>query len=73
MYYTEHGLPIDADNTWSYANRYKLGAESSQLYEDVIPLNTTVVNLHLRREPRFLRSYCWGPDVLATRDEYSVG
>ena len=53
MYYTEHGLPIDADNTWSYANRYKLGAESSQLYEDVIPLNTTVVNLHLRREPRF--------------------
>lgn len=53
MYYTEHGLPIDADNTWSYANRYKIGSESSQLYEDVVPLNTNVVNLHLRREPRF--------------------
>ncbi|MCR9011119.1 RagB/SusD family nutrient uptake outer membrane protein [Gabonibacter chumensis] len=52
-YYTEYGLPIDADITWNYSNRYKFGFESSQLYEDVIPLNTTVVNLHLRREPRF--------------------
>ena len=56
MYYTSHGLPIDADNSWSYANRYKLGAESSVTYEDVIPMNTSVVNLLLRREPRFYAS-----------------
>ena len=55
-YYTSHGLPIDADNSWSYANRYKLGSESSMIYEDVIPMNTSVVNLHLRREPRFYAS-----------------
>ena len=56
MYYTDHGLPIDADNTWSYSNRHKLGTESSRLYEGVIPLNTSVVNLHLRREARFYAS-----------------
>ena len=56
MYYTANGLPLDADVTWSYPNRYKLGSESSFVYEGVIPLNTTVVNLHLRREPRFYAS-----------------
>ena len=53
MYYTEHGLPIDADNTWNYAGRYQMGTESSGLYKDVVPLNTQVLQLHLRREPRF--------------------
>jgi len=56
MYYTENGLPIDADISWNYSNRYKLGSESSPNYEGVIPLNTSVVNLHLRREPRFYAS-----------------
>lgn len=56
MYYTENGLPIDADISWNYSNRYKLGSESSPDYEGVIPLNTSVVNLHLRREPRFYAS-----------------
>ena len=56
MYYTSNGLPIDADITWSYNNRYKLGSESSPVYEGVIPMNTDVVNLHLRREPRFYAS-----------------
>lgn len=56
MYYTENGLPIDADITWNYSNRYKLGSESSPVYEGVIPMNTSVVNLHLRREPRFYAS-----------------
>ena len=53
MYYTDKGLPIDADVTWNYSNRYKLGSESSPEYEKVIPLDISVVNLHLRREPRF--------------------
>lgn len=53
MYYTANGLPIDADVTWNYSNRYKLASESSPVYEGVIPMNIDVVNLHLRREPRF--------------------
>lgn len=56
IYYTEHGLPIDADNTWNYAGRYQMGTESSGLYKDVVPLNTQVLQLHLRREPRFYAS-----------------
>ena len=53
MYYTANGLPIDADITWNYSNRYKLASESSPVYEGVVPMNIDVVNLHLRREPRF--------------------
>lgn len=53
IYYTANGLPIDADITWNYSNRYKLASESSPVYEGVIPMNIDVVNLHLRREPRF--------------------
>ena len=53
MYYTANGLPIDVDITWNYSNRYKLASESSPVYEGVIPMNIDVVNLHLRREPRF--------------------
>lgn len=56
MYYTDHGLPIDADIAWNYSNRYKLGTESSPAYDGVVPMNTEVVNLHLRREPRFYAS-----------------
>ncbi len=56
MYYTENGLPITVDATWNNSNRHKLGFESSPFYEDVVPLNTNVVNLHLRREPRFYAS-----------------
>ena len=56
MYYTEHGLPIDADNAWNYAGRYQMGTENSSLYQDVVPLNTQVLQLHLRREPRFYAS-----------------
>ena len=56
MYYTENGLPITADAYWNHGNRYKLGSESNLAYEGVVPLNTDVVNLHLRREPRFYAS-----------------
>lgn len=57
MYYTENGLPISADNTWAYEQRYKQGAmETDSRYIDVIPLNNSeekILQLHLRREPRF--------------------
>jgi putative outer membrane protein len=53
MYYTDHGLPIDQDKEWDYASRYQMGKEVNAQYRDVVPVNTDVLNLHLRREPRF--------------------
>ena len=53
MYYTDHGLPINQDRTWNYAGRYRMGKETDTKYNDVVPLNTAVLNLHLHREPRF--------------------
>ncbi len=53
MYYTSNGLPIESDNYWNYANRYKFDSENSPEYEGVVVMNTSVVNLHLHREPRF--------------------
>lgn len=57
MYYTENGLPLEADNTWGYDQRYKQGGmETSAKYTDVVPLNSStekILHLHLRREPRF--------------------
>ena len=53
MYYTENGLPIDMDNSWNYTNSYKMSKEYNPRYNRVVPLNTDVLQLHLRREPRF--------------------
>lgn len=52
-YYTENGLPIDEDKKWDYAARYRMGKESDAKYKNVIALNEEVLNLHIRREPRF--------------------
>ena len=53
LYYTENGLPIESDKEWSFGTRYQMGKETSPDYRNVVPLNTEVLNLHLRREPRF--------------------
>lgn len=53
MYYTEHGLPITEDKEWDYSSRYQMDKEASPVYRDVVPLNSEVLGLHLRREPRF--------------------
>ena len=54
MYYTENGLPIDMDKNWSFVDRYQMGRETDMTtYAKVIPEGTDVLNLHLRREPRF--------------------
>lgn len=68
MFYTENGLPIDMDKTWSYQDRYQMGRENDMTtYEDVIPENTDVLNLHLRREPRFYA------DIAADRTYWQRG
>lgn len=52
MYYTDKGLPIDADKTW-HGDRYRMGKEVDVSYQNVVPNNVEILNLHLRREPRF--------------------
>ena len=53
LFYTNNGLPIEMDRTWPYDNRYQMGKENSSEYKDVINTDKDILNLHLRREPRF--------------------
>lgn len=79
MYYTENGLPIDMDNTWNYSGRYIMSQEADNVYNTVVPLHEDVLQLHLRREPRFYaciaadRTY-WqrGPSNSTTGDNLLV-
>ena len=52
MFYTDNGLPIDEDRQW-IASRYTLTEEVDEKYRHVLPLNTEILGLHCRREPRF--------------------
>ena len=52
-FYTKNGLPLNMDKEWPYANRYKMGREVDNTYQGVVALNEDVLNLHLRRAPRF--------------------
>lgn len=54
-FYTEHGLPLSEDKQW-IASQYQMFTESDRKYIDVVKLNTPVLGLHLRREPRFYAS-----------------
>lgn len=52
MFYTDHGLPIDADKTWDYAHRYSLrtASDSEALY---IHKGYTTAYLNFDRGSRF--------------------
>ncbi len=52
MFYTEHGLPIDEDKQW-VTDKYELSKEIDYKYQNVVPLNTNILSLHRKREPRF--------------------
>lgn len=53
LFYTENGLPINMDKTWNYVNRYKINMERNEKYKNVVVLGDPVLNLHIKREPRF--------------------
>lgn len=54
MYYTVNGLPMEADKSWPRNAKYALSQEISPEYKDVVMQDgTQIINLHLRREPRF--------------------
>ncbi|MCI6828907.1 MAG: RagB/SusD family nutrient uptake outer membrane protein [Prevotella sp.] len=69
MYYTDRGLPIDEDPNWDYNSRYAGMSRETDIakYEGVIPENTPVLNLHLRREPRFYA------DIASDRTYWQLG
>ena len=63
MFYTDHGLPIDQDKTWDYADRFALrtvvDSEGVNLQKGY-----TTAGLHFNREPRFYADLgfdgaCW--------------
>ena len=55
LFYTDKGLPITADNTWAYGDRYNLKIANT---EDRLHIKEgyTTVRLHYNREPRFYAS-----------------
>jgi hypothetical protein len=52
LFYTNHGIPINEDRTWDYANRYDLrsGDDANRFY---IANGYETVKAHFDREPRF--------------------
>ncbi|HCC88283.1 MAG TPA: RagB/SusD family nutrient uptake outer membrane protein [Prevotella sp.] len=52
MFYTDNGLPIDEDKSWLSAP-YTMSKEADSKYRNVVPINSDVLTLHRRREPRF--------------------
>ncbi|MFV0521174.1 MAG: RagB/SusD family nutrient uptake outer membrane protein [Mangrovibacterium sp.] len=72
MYYTENGLPFDDDKTrvsLSEAER-TFGIERSNTYNNVVALNENVLELHLRREPRFYANIAFDKGIWKRLNDY---
>ncbi len=52
MFHTSNGLPIEEDRQWM-SSKYAMTQENDESYRNVLPLNTPLLSLHRRREPRF--------------------
>lgn len=68
MFYSENGVPISKDRTWPYEQRYRMGIESNTEYTDIVELEKNVLNLHLRREPRFYAKIGAGGNYIMIRN-----
>lgn len=55
QFYSNHGLPIENDKTWDYANRYQVEAVPTG-HEYYIEENARTAKLNFFREPRY---YAW--------------
>ncbi|TKG95039.1 RagB/SusD family nutrient uptake outer membrane protein [Puteibacter caeruleilacunae] len=62
VFYTENGVPIDQDNTWNYAERFKTSTAGT---EDRYYLKKgyKTANLHFDREPRFYASMAFDGSI----------
>ncbi|MFV0590207.1 MAG: RagB/SusD family nutrient uptake outer membrane protein [Draconibacterium sp.] len=53
QYYTNHGIPIDEDPAWNYAQRYETRKDTGSFHQYFISKGETTANLNYYREPRF--------------------
>ncbi|MGQ7871104.1 RagB/SusD family nutrient uptake outer membrane protein [Sunxiuqinia sp. sy24] len=53
QYYTNHGIPIDEDPSWNFAQRYETRKDTGSFHQYYISKGETTANLNYFREPRF--------------------
>lgn len=53
QYYTNHGIPIDEDPSWNFAQRYETRKDTGSFHQYFISKGETTANLNYFREPRF--------------------
>jgi hypothetical protein len=55
LFYTDHGVPINEDNTWDYSKRYAIqtGTDDSRYY---VKTGYQTARVNFNREPRFYAS-----------------
>lgn len=77
LFYTENGVPINEDNDWEYADRYK--TRSAQEDEDLyVKEGYTTALLNFNREPRFYADLgfdggrWYGQGIYDDKDNYYV-
>ncbi len=70
LFYTNNGLPIANDRFWDYTNRWQMGIETSYDYKNIVATNTSILNIHLRREPRFYADVAFDKGIWLRKDEY---
>lgn len=51
LFYTDHGVPINEDITWDYANRFKV--KTATVQDTYLQADYQTAGLHFNREPRF--------------------
>lgn len=70
LFYTENGLPIADDKYWDHTNRWQMGIETSYDYNNILAMNTSLLNMHLRREPRFYADIAFDKGIWLRKAEY---
>ncbi|MBO9593944.1 MAG: RagB/SusD family nutrient uptake outer membrane protein [Niabella sp.] len=53
QFYTNNGVPIDEDPSWSFADRYSMQKNTNATHRYFIASNETTAKLNYLREPRF--------------------
>lgn len=69
LYYTENGLPIEADKNFDYNGRYDLTTVKRDYESHRALVGSRVPELHLYREPRFYASVCFDQGAYRARDK----
>ena len=57
-FYSINGVPIDEDNSWAYADRYKM-ATADDAQPEYVQTGYHTAGLNLHREPRFYANICF--------------